>query len=74
MKIMNAGKNRKYLAARILCGLLLGAYLTGGYCMPVGNASDPVVTGPVIKGTTDIKTWVYGKASAWGGHTVSNGW
>ena len=42
MKTINAGKQRKFLAARILCGLLLGAYLTGGYCMPVawGNGTD----------------------------------
>ena len=31
MKRTGAGKQRKLLAARVLCGLLLGAYLTGGF-------------------------------------------
>ena len=27
--------NKKQLAARVLCGLLLSTYLTGGYSLPV---------------------------------------
>ena len=35
MKRTSAGKQRKVSAARVLSGLLLGAYLAAGYCMPV---------------------------------------
>ena len=40
MKNANAGKQRKFLAAQVLCGLLLGAYLTAGYSMPAAWAVD----------------------------------
>ena len=71
---MTKRRTKKYLAARVLCTLLLGTYLTGGYGELIGHASDPTVTGPVIKGSDDIKTWVGGKSSAWGGSTVADGW
>ena len=65
MKNTNAGKQRKFLAARIVCGLLLGAYLTWGYCMPVALGA----TGWKIQGPDADATET--NASAWGSGTAS---
>jgi autotransporter adhesin len=72
MKKANARKQRSLLTARILCGLLVGVYLTGGYCIPValGNGTSALHiyeddTDPVIADETSV-------ASAWGIGTTAN--
>ena len=40
-------RNKKMLAARVLCTLLLGTYLVGGYGEPVAWGADNVGTAKV---------------------------
>ena len=70
MKRTNAGKQRKLLAARIVCALLLGSYLTGGYCMPVAWGADNEGSAKVA-GTSNITNGT--NASAWGDGTTASG-
>ena len=69
MKRTNAGKQRKFLAARVLCGLLLGAYLTAGYCLPVvWGADNAEIHGKDVNIAPEATA-----ASAWGYSTVASG-
>ena len=68
MKRTNAGKQRKLLAARVLCGLLLGAYLTGGYSMPA--AWGATATNASVNVTEDSSG---NASSAWGYITTASG-
>lgn len=72
MKRTGAGKHRKSLAARVLCGLLLSVYLAGGCGISIGHAEAPTENGPQMNGTIDVKT-LAGKSSAWGDQTTSGG-
>ena len=58
-------------AARVLCTLLLGVYLTAGYSMPVAWAS-PAGDGATIQGFETSASGDY--ASAWGDRTNAIGY
>ncbi|MBO5587135.1 MAG: hypothetical protein J5899_00245, partial [Acidaminococcaceae bacterium] len=81
---MTKRRTKKYLAARIVCSLVLGAYLVGGYCEPVAWG-EPEGNGAKIQGNsvtadaTESSAWGHyakasGKAStAWGTNTTASG-
>ena len=58
--------NKKQLAARVLCALLLGTYLTGAYSQPVARGASAASASVNTTGTDDA-------ASAWGFRTTANG-
>jgi hypothetical protein len=71
--------NKNMLAARVLCTLLLGTYLVGGYGEPVAWGG-PMIQGPTADATGSItaSAWGDGKASevystAWGVKTIASG-
>ena len=78
--------NKKQLTARVLCALLLGTYLTGGYQPPVraaalnvyGNTNITVDSGKFASawgfGFGDFKVIATGQtATAWGNKSVASG-
>ena len=76
--------NKKMLAARVLCTLLLGTYLVGGYGEPVAWGADNEGTAKVagVKNDfhgTDASAWgagtkAYGRSStSFGANTVAGG-
>lgn len=70
--------NKKYLAARIICSLVLGAYLVGGYSSPVAwGAGIPAAQIYEDNGTEDPLGRVSGNsgkvASAWGVGATASG-
>ena len=69
MKCLKSEKQRKLNTARVLCGLMLSAYLTVGHNMPAVAA--PAGDGAVIQGDT-VKAFGI-EASAWGHHTRASG-
>ena len=77
--------NKKQLAARVLCGLLLSTYLTGAYSLPVAwgapDGDGATMQGYNITASGDEATaWGVGaeasgdRATAWGVDTVAEGW
>ncbi|MBQ5345182.1 MAG: hypothetical protein J6F33_08315, partial [Acidaminococcaceae bacterium] len=57
-------------AARVLCALLLGAYLTAGYSMPVAWGAEAQVRGNVTLDGINSSAWGLGTATGW----VSAAW
>ena len=52
-------------AARVLCALMLGAYLTAGYSMPVAWGEEDQVRGNVTLGGSKSSAWGLGTATGW---------
>ncbi|MBR6299089.1 MAG: hypothetical protein IKR34_07560, partial [Candidatus Gastranaerophilales bacterium] len=67
---MTKRRTKKYLAARVLCTLLLGTYLVGGYGEPVAWGADNEGTAKVAGVENDFHGIV---ASAWGAGTKAYG-
>ena len=72
MKRTSAGKQRKFLAARILCSLLLGMYLVSGYNLPVARGEGTAV-GPGASAGHDSSTAVGKNANASGENSTAVG-
>ena len=72
MKRTSAGKQRKVLAARILCSLLLGMYLVSGYNLPVARGEGTAV-GPGASAGHDSSTAVGNNAQASGEKSTAVG-
>ena len=69
--------HKKQLAARVLCGLLLGAYLTAGYCMPTawGELSgDGMVEGKFIGEVTNVTIRGYNVSAAYDNDVYATAW
>ena len=64
--------NKKQLAARVLCGLLLSTYLTGAYSLPVAWGA-PAGDGATIQGIGVSASVTADAASAWGSGTTADG-
>ena len=62
--------NKKQLAARVLCGLLLSTYLTGAYNLPVAWGH-PDGDGAKIQGNSVTASGT--ESSAWGYKTPASG-
>ena len=60
--------NKKQLAARVLCGLLLSTYLTGAYSLPVAWGADNEGTAKV-SGSGNVFGTAVINVSAWGSNT-----
>ena len=67
---MTKRRTKKYLAARVLCTLLLGTYLVGGYGEPVAWGANNEGTAKVAGVENDFHGIV---ASAWGAGTKAYG-
>ena len=72
MKRTSAGKQRKFLAARILCSLLLGMYLVSGYNLPVARG-EGVAIGNGATASHDTSTAVGNNAKATGENSTAVG-
>ena len=72
MKRTSARKQRKFLAARILCSLLLGMYLVSGYNLPVARGEGTAV-GPGASAGHDSSTAVGKNAKASGENSTAVG-